>query len=101
MDQFYSFINFAIPIVLLFFVGFLMGKLLFFSENYKKIRISGSLFPKIFHFTIRLIAIVSTAIISAIISAVVLAIIGLAMGVYQIPNLRPTYGVPIYRPKIK
>lgn len=89
MEGFYVIINFGIPIVLLFFVA----KYLFFSENYKRIKLVGTLFQKIFQFTVRLIAVVLTTIISWI----VLVFIGLSTGVYSMS----TYGTPIHRPRIK
>lgn len=101
MEEFYIYINYIAPIAVLFFVGFFLGKGLFFSENYKKIRITGSLPQKIFQFTIRLIAVALTAIILAIMSVIVLIFVGLGAGIYSVPSLQPTYGTPVYRPKIK
>lgn len=89
MEGFYVIINFGIPIVLLFFVA----KYLFFSENYKRIRLVGTLFQKIFQFFIRFIAVILTAIISWI----VLVFVGFSIGAYQMS----TYGTPIHRPRIK
>lgn len=89
MENFYVFINFAIPIVLLIF----MVKLLFFSENYKKIRLTGTTFKKIYSFVLRFLAVILTALISWII----LVMIGFSTGIYSMS----TYGTPIYRPKVK
>ena len=85
----YMVLNWVIPILLLFLMGFS----LFSSEKFKEIWAGENVIKKVFSVIGRSILVAITAFISWI----VLAYIGFANGSYQ----SSTYGTPIYRPLIK